>query len=190
MQTKATRTTRPAEPIGQDEGDSQFSPWLRPKRPATNHTAEVEQGLAYLQLLAADDDVLIARCLVQFSLEARAPRGVPPTRLPGVSVLNRRRRAARLWVNAILAGDLSRETLRSLTHVWLPQLAGTGPEPRRAAWHGRRSIEFLRGAFSASVMAGPRANLIRYAKALHALEAVLAGHLLAIRSLARTQQHV
>lgn len=157
-------------------------PWLRPLPQAVALTAEVEQGLGYLQLLAGDDDVLAARSLVHFSFGLRTPEGSLFVRPPSISVLNRRRRAARLWINAVLAGDVSRECLRNLTTVWLPQLAGTGPDARRAARHGRTLVEFIRGTLTASVMESTQPNLLRHAKALHALDAVLAGHLLAIRS--------
>ena len=186
MQTKATAPGRPAVRTAAEDRVVQRSiSWLRPSRPITTLTEDVQQGLAYFQLLVSDDDVLIARALVHDPIAATSRGGYPLARTPNVSVMNRRRRAARLWVNAILAGDLGRETLRNLTHVWLPQLAGSGPDPRRAVTFGRRCVEFLRGSLTACVMAETCDNLLRHAKAIHALEAVLAGHLLAIRSVTR-----
>jgi hypothetical protein len=185
MQGKSIDTTR--SPATEEEvALTKAYPWLRPQRASLTATAEVEQGLGYLQLLAAEDDVALSRALVQFSFWLRPESPPILRRAPSISVINRRRRAARLWINAILAGDLTRDTLRALTHTWLPQLAGTGPEPRKAAVMGRRMVEFLRGAITASVMEWPDANLLRHAKALHALDAVLAGHLLAIRAVVAT----
>jgi hypothetical protein len=95
--------------------------------------------------------------------------------------LNRRRRAARAWILVILSGELSDASLRSLTHSWLPQLSGTGPELALAVPAGKEFLEFLKGAITGLVMAEPKENLVPEAKALHALETVLGVHLQALR---------
>lgn len=163
---------------------------LRPRRPDAGLSASAEDGVAYLQFIAGDEDERASRILVSMSLRRSAPNSVPFVRPPAISVLNRRRRAARMWVNAILDGDVSPGTLRALTSSWLPQLAGTGPEAWRAIGAGRTFIEFLRGLFTGAVMSEPMANLIRHAKALHALETILAIHLGAILSIPVPRQTV
>ena len=46
----------------------------------------------------------------------------------------------------------------------------------------RETADILRGTFTASIFAEPMANLIRHAKALYALDTILAAHLAAIGS--------
>jgi hypothetical protein len=161
---------------------------LRARRPEAGLPQAAERGLAYLQFIAGEDDQRLAQELVGYSLRRQSRRQAPFVRTPPFSVLNRRRRVARLWVNAVFAGDVSPATLRSLTQSWLPQLCGTGPEAWRAVHAGREVVEFLRGAFTASVMDEPMACLLRHAKALHAMETTLAIHLGAILGVPRPQQ--
>ncbi len=137
---------------------------------------DVVADLSYLQFLAGDADAAIATALVGFSLRDARER----CRAPSISVLNRRRRAARLWVNAVLKGDVSGPTVKNLIRSWIPQLAGTGPDVSKAARIGGELVEYLRGAFSAEVFGTPDADLLRKARALHALEFVLGAHLAAI----------
>lgn len=158
---------------------------LRPRRPTAGLPLSAEDGIAYLQFIAGEEDARIAQALVHASFRTRAPAGTVFVREPSISVRNRRRRAARLWVNAILAGDVSAPALKALTHSWLPQLAGTGPDAWRGQPAGRRFVEYLRGAFTAAVMTDAMPCLIRHAKALHALESILAVHLGAIVSVPR-----
>lgn len=98
-----------------------------------------------------------------------------------ISVLNRRRRSARAWALAVVTGRTDRATLHALTHTWIPQLAGTGPEIRQSARTGYLCMEFLRGAITAHIFDTPAANLVPAAKALHALNQTLGIHLQALR---------
>jgi hypothetical protein len=140
-----------------------------------------ESGVAALQRLAFEHAARISHELVQHTLRLRPGSSVPFLRVPPFSVLNRRRRAARLWVNAVLVADTSPETLRNLTRTWLPQLTGTGPDPRLAAPSGPGLVEFLRGALAAVASPdGPVEDLSPLFDALHAADQVLRAHLGAI----------
>ena len=158
---------------------------LEPRELDGRLPAAAESDLAYLQFLVASDDIRIARGLVDYSLQITSRVAGPLRRPPAVSILNRRRRSARLWVNAVLAGDVSQRTMDCLTGSWLPHLAGVGPDASQAAHRlGFRAIEWLRGAFQASIFDRPDANLVRHARALHALETVLAAHAAAVTRVA------
>lgn len=160
--------------------------WLDPQRIVHRLPASAERGLAYLQFFAEADVQVVVRSLVDLSVALQNPAQRPFVRSPGISVLNRRRRAALLWVNAVLDGDVSAETLRQLTHSWLPQLAGSGPDLRLAARRGRALVEYLRGTLTASVFdRDTDGHLLREASALHALECVLGAHLRAMQIVAR-----
>jgi hypothetical protein len=154
------------------------SPTALPVSPARSPR---EQDLASLKRLAGAHAARLSHELVQHTLRMRPGSRVPFVRVPPFSVLNRRRRAARLWVNAVLAGDTAPETLRNLTRSWLPQLTGTGPEPRMAAPSGPSYVEFLRGALAAVASPdGPEPDLGSLFDALHAADLVLRAHLGAI----------
>ncbi len=161
--------------------------WLEPKaQPGEHLPTDVDRDLAYLQFICCDDDARIARALVDLSFRLASRSDGTVLRSGKQGVLNRRRRAARLWVNAILAGDISSQTLAHLAQTWVPQLAGTGPDRGAAAVRmGAAAVEFLRGAFSGCIFEAPHASLIRHARALHALETVLQAHLAAIHAAAR-----
>ncbi len=157
------------------------------QRPASApHPSPRAQDLAALQRLAGPQAARISHELVQHTLRMRPGSHVPFLRVPPFSVLNRRRRAARLWINAVLCGDTSPETLRNLTRSWLPQLTGTGPDPRRAAESGPGFVEFLRGSLAAVASPdGPAENLLPLFDALHAADVVLQAHLAAIAAASR-----
>jgi hypothetical protein len=158
--------------------------WLKPQRVGDELPDMAEHGLAYLQIFAEADTGAMMRALVRFSIEFQSPSQRPFVRAPGISVLNRRRRAALLWINSILDGDVSNGTLRQVTNVWLPQLAGCGHEVERAARRGGAFIEFVRGLMTASIFDQGGNELLRHAKALYALETVLGAHLRAIQLIA------
>jgi hypothetical protein len=159
------RERRPFQRLEPTSGGRGLPKWARP-------------GLPVLEERLGDSVPLLVRALVNFTLARQARRGhtvraIPPT----VSVLNRRRRAARVWVHALLAGRVDRDTLDAVAHSLLPQLAGTGPEVHRCEGLGRACFEFLRGAATALILDRPADNLVPEAKALAALDAVLAVHL-------------
>ncbi len=158
--------------------------WLQP---AHSLSSTALRGLGDLRELTADSAALLTRGLVEFSLhDGRTLNLVAQRRSPSVSVLNRRRRAARLWIIAILNGQCDEETTRAVTRSWLRQLAGTGPDPKLAVDAGRRFLEYLRGAFTALLFDSSAPNLVPQARALSALEGVLAVHLHAIDALAES----
>lgn len=153
---------------------SSRSPWMGPV------TIDAS-GLALLEQRAGDDVPMLVRSLVAhtMTLHHRSGTSAVATPLP-ISVLNRRRRSARAWLQAILAGSTDAATLHALTHTWAPQLAGTGPDLASCERTARSCIEFLRGAITALVMQETQDNLLPEAHAIHALETVLAVHLGAI----------
>ncbi len=129
----------------------------------------------------------LVRSLVDYTIALQNRRAlevghVQPIQL---SVLNRRRRAARSWLLAIMAGKRDGAVRHAVASQWIPTLTGTGPEFARAAVPGRRLIEFVRGALTACVFDEPSENLLSHAKALHVLESTLAVHLAGLQQIVR-----
>ena len=94
-----------------------------------------------------------------------------------VSVLNRRRRAARSWIQSILAGSVDAPTLHAIATQWLPTLAGNGRDAEFVTRTVRSCVEFVRGSITALLFDQPADNLLGNARALHVLETVLSVHL-------------
>ncbi|MHC4513322.1 MAG: hypothetical protein ACYTGW_00875 [Planctomycetota bacterium] len=140
-------------------------------------------GLKLLAELMMDGVGFLVRSLVNHTVAAQNERRRREGRALGVSVsvLNRRRRAARSWIVAILRGQVDRGTLHDVAHSWVPQLCGTGPNIRNANRPARSYFEFLRGLMTAHVMHRVADNLVPEAKALHALETILGIHLRALQ---------
>lgn len=138
-----------------------------------------QDGLELLAELLMDEVGSLVRSLVNHTVAAQNEQRRREGRREGVtlSVLNRRRRAAGSWIVTILRGQVDRTTLHTVAHSWLPQLCGTGPDIRNANQPARRYVEFLRGLMTAHVMRRVAENLVPEAKALHALETILAIHL-------------
>ena len=147
-------------------------------------------GLRVLEARLSDQVPLLVRSLVNFTLSAqmrpgrRTARPMPPT----VSVLNRRRRAARVWVHAILAGRVDSDTLAAIANSLLPLLAGTGPEVHRCEAPGRECFEFLRGAVTGLIIDEPADSLLPEAQGLYALDTVLGIHLNAFQRAVRRSE--
>jgi hypothetical protein len=121
----------------------------------------------------------LVRSLVDCTIERQNRKalahGMPqPIQL---SVLNRRRRAARSWVLAILSAKVDAATRHAVATQWVPMLAGTGPDLKQAIRAGRVFVEFLRGAITACVFDEPADNLLPHARALHVVETTLSVHL-------------
>jgi hypothetical protein len=135
-------------------------------------------GLEELEFRIGDDVQIVVRSLVNFTISREITRQRAAGRAVGVAhgVLNRRRRSAREWILAILAGKVDEATLHALTHTWIPQLAGTGPDVGAVVSAGMEFVVFVRGAMSALVMGEFAENLVPHAKALTALETVLSLH--------------
>ncbi len=153
--------------------------WLKPVALPDSLAADAAQGLEALNSYVGDSVPQLMRSLVQHSLVSDQDK--TRSQAPSASVLNRRRRSARLWINSVLAGSIDANTINALVMTWGPQLAGTGPNPKRAVARMRGFVEFLRGNMTALICAEAEENLVPQAKAICALEAVLAVHLGALR---------
>lgn len=178
-------------PVGNGPNATQREPrpflFLQAARQPVRAVELDPRGLDALDAAADEHVPALVRSLVQFSIELQN-RGlfVREKRQPlQVSVLNRRRRAARAWVVAVLAGRTDAATQHALAAQWVPTLCGAGPDLQVAAEQGPKFVEFLRGACTALIFAEPAENLLGHARALHVLESVLAVHLAAVRD-ART----
>lgn len=163
-------------------------PFLRVEpRPIPRAESKIDPRDLELLSAAVEEGVpAIVRALVDYTIKLQNRRLLEtgrPTPI-AVSVLNRRRRSARSWIQAILAGQVDRGTLHAFTNTWIPQLAGTGPEPARAVRTGLACIEFVRGLITAQVLDEPADNLVPEARALNALETVLGVQLQALREVA------
>lgn len=145
---------------------------------------EARKGLALLQELASAAAPRIARSVVDWTLARDAARRRGRREAPPISVLNRRRRAARSWVEAILAGQIDAGTNQVFATAWMPQLAGTGPDLEQALPSTRELVELVRGAFAAAIFADPADNLVPCARAMHVVEVVLARELGALENAA------
>lgn len=125
----------------------------------------------------------IVRGLVDFTM-ARDNQRTRRTQPIPMSVLNRRRRAARSWVLAVAEGRFDAVTLHSVSTQWLPLLCGTGPNLAKLAEPAVDLIEFVRGAATACIFDEVTPNLLPHARALHALETTLSAHLAAAQQTA------
>lgn len=141
-------------------------------------------GIAVLGACAGDHLAMLVRALVDHTIELQNRRALLTGRRQPIhlSVLNRRRRCARSWLNAILAGRIDETTCRNVATQWIPTLAASGPDLAHATRAGRSCIEFVRGALTALVFDEPAENLLAHARALHVLETVLGVHLAAVQS--------
>lgn len=143
-------------------------------------------GLLRLEASVSPSIPHLVRSVVDFTIALQNRRAlergdVQPIQL---SVLNRRRRAARSWILAILGGKCDGATRHAVATQWIPVLTGTGPELARAAKSGRALVEFVRGALTACLFDEPEENLLEHAKALHVLESTLAVHLAGLQQVA------
>lgn len=145
---------------------------------------EAKKGLFALEALVSDAAPRIARSIVDWTIARDAARRRGLREAPSISVLNRRRRAARSWVEAVIAGTVDTTTNHAFATAWMPQLAGTGPELREALPSTRELVELVRGAFAALIFAEPAENLVPRALAMHTVEVVLARQLAALENAA------
>lgn len=141
-------------------------------------------SVAQLQGSMQEEISQIVRSVVDFTIarDNERTRRTQPIRM---SVLNRRRRAARSWLLAIAEGRIDAVTLHTVASQWLPLLCGTGPDLALLADPAVDLIEFVRGAATACIFDEVAANLLPHARALHVLETTLSAHLAAAQQMAR-----
>lgn len=161
--------------------------FLEPARVPVRPVVLDSIGLDWLDAEISDAVPSIARSLVNYSIAVQNGTALERgNRQPiQLSVLNRRRRAARAWVNAVVAGRTDAATQHAVATQWLPVLCGTGPVVKPGVRVGRKFVEFLRGSITAYLFSDPAENLLPHARALHVLETVLGVHLAAIAQNAR-----
>lgn len=123
----------------------------------------------------------LARALVDHSVAMLNEHGLSiGNRQPiQLSVLNRRRRAARAWLQSVVSGQVDLPTLHAVATQWLPMLAGHGRDPETVRRTIRTAVEFVRGTVTGALFDEPEDNLLGHARALHVLETVLSVHLAA-----------
>jgi hypothetical protein len=129
----------------------------------------------------------LVRSIVDFTIELQNRRAIErgnpqPIQL---SVLNRRRRAARAWLVAIAEGRSDAATRHAVATQWIPLLTSSGHDLAKAARSGAPLIEFVRGAATACIFDLPAESLLPHARALHVLETTLGTHLAALQQIAR-----
>jgi len=144
-------------------------------------------SVAQLQASMQDEISQIVRSVVDFTI-ARDNEKTRRTQPIPMSVLNRRRRAARSWLLAIAEGRIDAVTLHTVSTQWLPLLCGTGPDLALLADPAVDLIEFVRGAATACIFDEVAANLLPHARALHVLETTLSAHLAAAQQMARRSE--
>ena len=166
--------------------------FLEPRRAAATQVDFSAKEVELLDSLASPSVPVLVRSLVSFTIalqnrRALEHRNVQPIQ---VSVLNRRRRAARSWLVAILAGKVDAATCHAVATQWLPTLCGTGPDIARCIPQATSIIEFVRGGMTATLFDTPADNLVPNAKALHVLESVLSAHYAAVRDASRSTEPI
>ncbi len=161
--------------------------FLEPARLPLRDDPSVAANCHYLEAAAGHSVPALVRSLVDFTIALQNKRAleVGNPQPISVSVLNRRRRAARSWLLAVLAGRTDAPTRHAVATQWLPTLTGTGPDFGKAVRPARTLIEFVRGAVTACIFDEPAADLLPHAKALHVLESVLSIHLAAVLEASR-----
>lgn len=171
-------TTPAVAPAAASREPRPFS-YLTPRLVTVTPPAIDVGGRAVLEARASGYVPALVRALVDHTIALQNRRGlVSGNRQPiALSVLNRRRRAARSWVQAVLAGAVDRPTLHAAAVQWLPTLAGNLPNTQGALRTARSCVEFLRGAVTGLIFDTPAENLLGRARAQHVLEVVLAAHL-------------
>ncbi|MFT4512312.1 MAG: hypothetical protein ACI89X_003465 [Planctomycetota bacterium] len=129
----------------------------------------------------------IVRSIVDYTIakQNRNSRTAQPIQ---ISVLNRRRRAARAWLLAVSGAKTDAATRHAVATQWLPLLCSTGPDLRVPVEPARELIEFVRGAGTACIFDRPSENLLPQARALHVFETTLSVHLAALQEISHSAE--
>lgn len=183
-----TKSTVPVKDASAAQREVRPFLFLEPARLPLKETTADPIGRLRLEASVAPSIPHLVRSLIDFTIARQNRRALERGHVQPIqmSVLNRRRRAARSWLLAIVAGKADAATRHAVATQWIPVLTGTGPELARAATAGRVLVEFVRGALTACVFDEPCDNLLEHAKALHVLESTLAAHLAGLQQVART----
>ena len=158
--------------------------YLKPARMPLADESVDEFGCAWLDASMEPSVPHLVRGIVDFTIAQQNARSPHPQPIP-VSVLNRRRRAARAWLRALAEGRRDAATRHAAAGQWLPILCGTGPEFVHLARRAGALIEYVRGAVTATIFAQSRESLLGEARALHVLESTLRVHFAAVLEAAR-----
>ena len=153
--------------------------YLEPAAPSSS--AEPIDARAVAELGEAFEPRLphVVRSVVDQTIASHNEKALRPQPIQ-LSVLNRRRRAARSWLLAVCEGRSDASTCHQVATQWLPLLCGTGPDRIGLEAPARRLVEYVRGAVTACIFDEACESLLPQARALHALEATLAAHLAAV----------
>ena len=155
--------------------------FLAPKLVLAEPPAIEVGGRAFLSAKTSEFVPALVRALVNHTIELQNRRSrergwQQPIQL---SVLNRRRRCARSWLQSVINGAVDLPTLHAAASQWLPMLCGHGPDQPTMLRTVRSCVEFVRGALTGLIFDHAADNLLGHARAQHALETVLAAHLAA-----------
>jgi hypothetical protein len=140
-------------------------------------------GRAVLAAKVGEHVAALVRALVDHTISLQNRRALETgNRQPiQLSVLNRRRRCARAWVQSIVSGDLDVATLHLVATAWLPTLAGNVADRKVLLRIATSCVEFVRGAITGLIFDQPAENLLGHARANHVLETMLGTHLAALQ---------
>jgi hypothetical protein len=177
--------TLPA-PVVQSPREVRPFSFLEPARPSGRLPELDLQGCERLAEALTDSIPMLVRSLVDWSIaRQRRDRWSQASAQPiQLAVLNRRRRAARAWCNAIAEARVDEAVQHAVAQQWLPILCGSGTAGADFA-AGRSFVEFVRGLATACLFDAPKASLLGEARGLHVLETVLAVHLGALERAVR-----
>lgn len=154
--------------------------YLKPASLPMPQLVEDPAGAARLDDAVQEWIPQLARSIVDFTIARDNARSGHPAPI-GMSVLNRRRRAARAWLQLLAAGRADAGARHVVATQWLPILCGTGPDLLLARAPARELVEFVRGAVTACIFDAARAELLLDARAHYLFESALAAHLAAVR---------
>ena len=183
MTKTRTRSVKAANtPSREPRAFSYLKPQVRGAEPPV-----IDQGgRAVLAARVGERVPALVRALIDHTISLQNRRALEAgfARPISMSVLNRRRRVARSWIQAVVGGLADVPTLHAVATQWLPTLAGNTPDTQRLLETAQSCVEFLRGAMTALLFEHPTENLLANARALHVLELVLASHLAATQEVA------
>ncbi|MFN3241279.1 MAG: hypothetical protein ACE37K_07160 [Planctomycetota bacterium] len=153
--------------------------YLEPAAPSSPGRGPDARGVAELQRAFEPRLPHVVRSVVDRTIARHNEKALRPQPIQ-LSVLNRRRRAARSWLLTICEGRADASTCHQAATQWLPLLCGTGPDRLGMEAPARALVEYVRGAITACIFDEASESLLPQARALHALESTLAAHLAAV----------